>query len=328
MGHQLNNLYRIVVVAIALATLAAGAAQAAVVDSGSAMFAEPNGFYTGVKSYTVYTHDDVANPAPGAPGDLTYVYTITNDPGSFIDIVGFNIDAPIDSVIGAGFVDDANLATPPPAVVINNNDGVLRWDWQDPNLLSPGQVSDQLYIISAYSPGLVTDNIYSIEGNFALDLESTCVGPFNPPTATGEALPCTIGFWKNRAAGKKGTLQWFPNGDFDSVVTAAVGISGGLFADEADLLANLGSKGKRTIEERGKQQLSATLLNLAAGNLFPDNTKCKLFGGNSIATNACGDNLSVGDAVNQALVDIVGDTDAQHEAHECSDDINNGIGVF
>jgi len=149
-----------------------------------------------------------------------------------------------------------------------------------------------------------------------------------PLTATGEALPCAIGLWKNRAAGKNGTLLWFPNGDFDSVVTAAVVLAGGLFADEADLLANLGSKGKRTIGERGKQQIAATCLNLAAGDLFPDNTKCKLFEGNSIISNGCGDNLSIGDAVNQALVDIMSDASAQHEAQECSDDINNGISVI
>lgn len=307
--------------------LAAAGAPAAIVDSGSGVFAEPNGLYTGVKSYTIYTHDDPGNPAPGAPGELTYVYTIMNDPGSLIDIIGLNLDAPVGSVSAAGFVDDASLATPPPSAVIDNNDGVVRWDWADPNLISPGQVSDQLYVISGYSPGLVSDTIYSVEGNFAFDVEGTCVGPFNPPDETGEALPCTIGFWKNRADGKKGTLQWFPNGDFDAAVTAAVALGGGLFADEADLLTHLGSKGKRTIEERGKQQLAATLLNLAAGDLFPDNTKCKLFEGNSIVTNACGDNLSVGDAVNQALVDIAGDTAAQHEAHECADDLNNGIGV-
>lgn len=314
------------IVAVAVA-FAAFAGNAAVVDSGSSVFAEPNGFYTGVKVYTVYTHDDAGNPAPGAPGELTYVYTITNDPGSFIAIVGFNIDAPMGSVVSTGFVDDANLATPPPSTIINNNDGVVRWDWTDPNLINPGQVSDQLYLISGFSPGTIADTIFSIEGNFAFDVESTCVGPLTPPQQTGEALPCTIGFWKNRAAGKAGTLQWFANGDFDSVVTAAVALSGGLFVDEADLLANLSSKGKRTIEQRGKQQLAATFLNLAAGDLFADNTKCKLFEANLIVSNGCGDNTTVGAAVNQTLVDILGDTASQHEAQECADDINNGIGV-
>ncbi len=312
--------------AIAIAAFfAAPLANAAVVDSGSTTFAHT--FYTGAKSYTIYTHDDPGNPQPGAAGEFTYVYTITNDPGSFVALIGFNLDAPVGSVVSAGSIDDANLATPPPSGVINNNDGVLRWDWADPNLIEPGQVADQLYVISTFGPGMVGDTIYSVEGDFGSDVQGTCVGPFVPPDDTGEALPCTIGFWKNRADGKNGTLQHFPDPDFDTVVTAAVALSGGLFVDEADLLSNLGSKGKRSIEERGKQQLAATLLNLAAGDLYPDNTKCKLFEGNSITTNACGDNLSIADAVTQALIDIAGDTDAQHSAQECSDDINNGIGV-
>lgn len=331
MSHHLKMLFLTCVGGCVAAILLASAGNAAVVASGSTVFNEPNGFYSGVKAFTVYTHDDAGNPAPGAAGELTYVYTITNDPGSFIAIIGFNIDAPIDSVISAGHIDDANLATPPPSALVNNNDGVLRWDWTDPNLIQPGQVSDQLFIISSFSPGTLSDTIYSIEGNFAFDVESTCIGPFTPQPETGEGVPCTIGFWKARADGKNGTLQWFPDvpdGDFDAVVTAAVALSGGLFADEADLLAHLGSKGKRSIDERGKQQLAATFLNLAAGDLFPDNLKCKLFEGNPISSNACGDApLTVGDAVNQALVDIVGDTAAQHDAQECSDDINNGVGV-
>ena len=108
-----------------LATLAvlsaASLAQADIVTSGSTTFAEPNGLYTGVKSFTVYTHDDPGNPQPGAAGELTYVYTITNDPGSFLAIIGFNLDSPVDSVVAAGSIDDANLATPPPSAVINNN---------------------------------------------------------------------------------------------------------------------------------------------------------------------------------------------------------------
>lgn len=320
---------RLTIGILTVAAFAASSAHAAIVAQGSGTFAEPSGFYTGTKAFTVYTDDDPGNPAPGAPGELTYVYTITNDPGSFLGIIGFNIDAPVGSVVDAGYVDDSNPATPPPSATINNNDGVVRWDWTPAaGIINPGQVADQLYIISAYSPGTTLDTVYSVEGEFAFDTSGTCVGPVTPPESSGPANPCTIGFWKNRADGKHGTLQWFPDGDFDDVVTAAVALSGGLFVDEADLLENLGSKGKRSIEERGKQQLAATFLNLAAGDLFPDNTKCRLFEGNSITTNACGDGISIGDAVSQALSDIAGDSSAQHDAQECSDDINNGIGVI
>ena len=210
----------------------------------------------------------------------------------------------------------------------------VRYDFAA--LIPAGATSDELTIISSFGPGTVNDNIYSVEGDFASQEQAFCVGPLTPPEVVGEPLPCTIGFWKNRADGKNGTLQWFPDTDFDDVVDAAVALSGGLFSSAGadcnaagfdDLLCALGSKGKRTIEERGRQQLAATLLNLAAGDLFPDNTKCKLFEGNSITSNACGDNVGVGAVVSQALIDIVGDQAAQHEAHECSDDLNNGIGV-
>ena len=299
------------------------------ITSGSEPFTEPNGFYSGVKSFEVYDATDPMNPAPGTPGQFTYVYTITNDPGSFLSIPGFTLEVPVGSISSASSLDDGNPATPPPsAIFIDDINGVIRWDWAvATGLIPPGGASEELIAISSYSPGFVNDNIYGIEGEFAFALSDTCVGPFNPPE-TGEAMACTIGFWKNRSAGKKGLLKFFPDGDFDSVVSAGVVRSSGLFADEEDLLTNLQSKGKRTIQERGKQQLAATLLNLAAGDLFPDNTKCKLFEGNSITINACGNDLSIGDAVNQALVDIVGDTDAQHAAQECSDDINNGIGVI
>ena len=113
-------------VLVAILAVFATPAQADIVGQGSAVFSEPDGFYTGVKAYTVYTHDDAGNPFPGVAGELTYVYTITNDPGSFLGIIGFNIDAPVDSVAAAGFIHDLNLATPPPSAVINNNDGVVR----------------------------------------------------------------------------------------------------------------------------------------------------------------------------------------------------------
>jgi hypothetical protein len=140
-------------------------------------------------------------------------------------------------------------------------------------------------------------------------------------------MPCTIGFWKNRADGKQGTLQHFPDPEFANLVTAAVALSGGVFTSSADLLTHLQSKGPRSILDRGKQQLAATLLNLAAGDAFPDNQKCKLFEGNVITTNACGTNVSVGSAVASIITGLGGSEAAQHAAQECSDDINNGIGL-
>lgn len=318
------TLNRVSGLALAVAALLAAPGAFALPDaSGSETFSEPNGTYTAVKSYEVYAPGNPSDPSPVA-GNYTYVYTITNQPGSLICLEGFDLQAPLGSVTDAGFILGAGVAPSATNVGAVAGNAVIEWDFLSPSICQ-GAMSEQLIVHSPYGPGTVADNMSSVDGEFALDTPGSCVGPFVAPA--GEPLPCTIGFWKNRAAGKPGTLQHFSNGDFESAVTAAVALSGGLFADDADLLANLQSKGKRSVGERAQQQLSATLLNLAAGDLFPDNLKCKLFEGNQITTNACGDGISVGAAVGQALVDGGGDETAQHEAQECSDDINNGIGI-
>jgi len=305
---------------LAVLALALGAPSAsAQLASGSKQIDEPNGAYSATKTFAVYADDDPANPAPLA-GNLTYVYTITNLPTSFICIIGLDMEVPSGSVTAAGFIPGPGID--PSATIVAPT--VVEWDWLAP-FICPGEMSDAVFVQSPFGAGGVADNLVSLDGEFALDAPGTCVGPFVSPA--GEAMPCTIGFWKNRADEKPGTLQHFADPLFDQIVTAAVALSMGLFADEAALLEALGSQGQRTIQERGLQQLAALFLNLAAGDLAPENQKCKLFEGNSITSNACGTDISVGDAVNQAKVDILGDNAAQHHAQECADDINNGIGV-
>lgn len=169
-------------VALTLA-LVGGAASAAIIDSGSAPFTEPQfALYSGTKSYTVYTHDDANNPAPGNPGEFTYVYTISNDPGSTISIIGFELSVPIDSVVSSGFVDDANAATPPAASVTDLNDGVVKWDWVDASgLIAPGQTSDPVWVISTFLPGNLADTMVGYDGQLAFDTDGNCVGPFVEP---------------------------------------------------------------------------------------------------------------------------------------------------
>ncbi|MGE4607290.1 MAG: hypothetical protein AAEJ52_11155, partial [Myxococcota bacterium] len=101
-------------IALIASLLAVSAAHADIVASGSQPFTEPSGFYSGIKSVTVYTHDDGGNPAPGAPGELTYVYSIMNDAGSLLGVIGFNLSAPVGSVVSAGSIPDADPLTPPP----------------------------------------------------------------------------------------------------------------------------------------------------------------------------------------------------------------------
>jgi len=314
-------LFRAFTVASVLFAVAVGSAGAAPDVSGSSTLVEPNGLYTAVKSFEVYSPTNGTNPLPLA-NNFTYLYTITNSVSSFTCLVGFDLEVASGSVSAAGFIPGLGVA--PSATTVGAT--VVQWDWFSPTLC-PGQTSEQLYVHSTYGPGTVNDNVVSVEDEFAFDTQGTCVGPFVPPEQDGEPLACTIGFWKNRADEKKGTLQWFPNGDFTAVVNAAVALSSGIFADAADLLFHLQSKGSRPILDRAKQQLAATLLNLAAGDLFPDNQKCKLFEGNDITTNACGAGITVGVAVSDGKVDILGDNAAVHSAHECFDDLNNGLGV-
>ena len=138
-------------------------------------------------------------------------------------------------------------------------------------------------------------------------------------------MPCTIGFWKNRAAGKKGTLQHFDDVEFDAIVSLGTVLSGGVFVDEAALLTDLQSKGNRPPSQRARQQLAAFVLDLAAGTLYPDNQKCKLFGGNTISANACGANLTVDQALDYFFLEYAAGRFL--EAKDCADDVNNGIGV-
>ncbi len=316
------KIFRAFGAAALLAAFGAGTASAAPDASGSVTLVEPNfGAYTVVKSYELYSATNLTNPLPLA-GNYTYIYTITNTAGSFTCLVGFDMETPAGSVTAAGFIPGAGVA--PSAVTVGAVS--VEWDWITPTLC-PGNTSEQLYIHSPYGPGSVIDTMISVSDEFALDTPGTCVGPHTPPEVVGEPIACTIGFWKNRADGKQGTTQWFPNGDFTATVSAAVALSSGIFTSNADLLYYLQSKGPRSILIRAKQQMAATLLNLAAGDLFPDNQKCKLFEGNDITSNACGTGITVGVAVSYSKVEILGDTPEVHEAHECFDDINNGIGV-
>jgi hypothetical protein len=148
---------------------------------------------------------------------------------------------------------------------------------------------------------------------------NTCVSP-----AGGMPVPCTIGFWKNRAEKDNGQTNHFPDPQFGQVVDAAADLTSA-FADGSELLEALLRSGKRTQEQKAEQQLAALLLNLAAGDLFPDNQKCELFEGNEIADNACVGDATVGAALDGILADL--QAGFFEQSKDCADDINNGIGV-
>jgi len=326
---RLLNVMLAVAVAVAFAAAPAGANPDAD-ESGSTTVTDPNfGAYTATKTAKFFRDSNPDDPFPG-DGHNTYVYTLANDSSSQIALIGVGIQIPpgtASAVVSAGFIAGSGVeptsgGADTTAILANE----VRWDFVD-DLIDPGEVSAQLFIVSDYDPGSAD---LTVNGDFALDAPGVCgLVPVEPPQVVGTPVPCTIGFWKNREAGRKGLLQFFPDGDFDAVKAEAVAISS-VFSSEAELVDALTSKGARSTEERAKQQLSALLLNLAAGSLFPDNTKCRLFFGNEVDTNGDGvADLTVGEALTQIESDILsGDPVLQEAAKDLADDINNGIGVL
>lgn len=317
--------------ATALALFLTTAPRAALADppdadeTGSSTVTDPNfGAYTAVKSAKFYREGNPGDPFPGDDAN-TYVYTLANDAGSAIGLIGMGIEIPGGTagvVIGAGVLAGPGVVPSETQVLANE----VRWNFFD-TPVQPGESSAQLYIISTYDPGVAD---LTVNGDFGLDAPGTCgIVPVEPPEFVGTPNPCTIGFWKNREDGKKGLLQFFPDSDFGAVKAQAVAISS-VFSSEAELVEALTSKGARTTEERAKQQLAALLLNLAAGSLFPDNTKCRLFSGNEVDTNGDGGaDLTVGEALTLIESNILsGDPALQEAAKDLADDINNGIGVI
>lgn len=158
---------------------AAGQSAAAPDAEGSETFTEPNGTYTVLKTFEVYSEANPDNPAPLA-GNFTYVYTLTNDTGSFVSILGFDLEAPAGSITDAGFIDGA--AVEPSATTVGTVAGtdVIEWDFAT-DLLDPGETTEQLTVHSPYEPGTVGDNMASVNGDFALDTPGNCVGPAIEP---------------------------------------------------------------------------------------------------------------------------------------------------
>ncbi len=312
------------------------AAHAQVPDvQGFVTIVEPDGVggicnqpcYTVQKDFEVWLENNPGNPLPLA-GNNTYLYKLTHLGGAGPIVPGItNVEMNIpliSQVTAVGYIATSPGIAPAVSAI---DAAAVRWQWT--TVIPNGGNSKQLYIHSPLLPGTATDNIVALYSQGNLYAPGTCVGPFVEPQEESEPMPCTIGFWKNRADGKQGTLQWFIDPQFDAVVTQAVLLCQPVFVDEADLLTQLASQGKRSILIRAKQKLAAFCLNLAAGDVDPDNPKCKLFEENYIGDNACGIAVLVGDALTSVLSDIQsGDLQLERDAQECSDDVNNGVSLF
>jgi hypothetical protein len=235
----------------------------------------------------------------------------------------FDTETPSSGTIAAGFLDAAGVE--PNQVEVGST--VVRWVFEA-DFIDPGEASEELYLVSAFGPGSVTDTMQGVGSAFAIDTRTTSVGPVMAPPA----VPCTIGFWKNREMKEEGLLKFFPGSDFDDVKAEAVALSS-VFNTEAELIAALTSKGARSMLDRAKQQLAALLLNIAAGNLYSSNTKCRLFTGeHGTEIDTTGDGIA--DTNIEAALTLIesnilsGDKFLIAAAQSFADDINNGVGVL
>jgi hypothetical protein len=264
-------------------------------------------------------------------GIFRYVYVVESLAGD--PICGFKLLIPSSDVLSASW----NTGTGVDPQSVSVDPGQTEWRFGDATspftclaifgAPFPGAVSSELVITSTKAPGMVGDFItVSLNSLGAFDEPGQCLGPVAALMA-GDPFPCTIGFWKARSEGKKGTLQYFAD-DPDLMVLsdAAAALSSGLFMGGADLLAALQKQGNRSDADRAEQQYAAFLLDLAAGGLFQDNGKCQLFGGNLLDGSVCGGAMDV--AAAQAYIDANIASGNHEAAKDCADDINNGIGVI
>lgn len=228
------------------------------------------------------------------------------------------------------FVGSVGMEEPPPpsAVVVT------------PDVGTPSVLSDQLASVDGDFWDTLSFSVTVPAGATELSLQAISGDPGSCPAGSASltwvaaavsvenredgpgADPCTPGFWKNRAAGKNGLLKFYPDAEFPALVADAVALSGGFFTSSAELIEAVSTEGGP--ETQARRALAALLLNLAAGDL-DDPGKCSLDETNVIVENACGMNVSVGDA----LADILDDIAAEDfvSANECGDDINNGTGL-
>jgi hypothetical protein len=318
------------------------------------------GFWKAIKTVQLFNPGNTSNPCPDTT-KYCYVYTITNDPSSQVNLVGFGVQVPAGTAVAvssAGVLPGSGVQPDSTNVLPNE----VRWEYSN-NPITPGATTEHMYINSTYGPGNVKVTINGDGGLDSGDLD--CLGPVVPPNGVGTPMSCTIGFWKERSEAKQGLLKFFPGTvniatgacgspteDLCKVLTRAVVLGSPQFgtaandaavtnAMRATLLSFLTSKGDRVTVIRARQQFAALVLNLAAGQLFPSNQKCRFFPQTEISVSAYADiplnadpsgdplKLTISDAV-AWLKRLLNSSDLNNpqRALEIADDLNNGIGVI
>ena len=329
---------------LGLATSAVAALVSPAVQSFPTIFADNTGSLTYDGLNFIVDADPISmfDPAFGPPAFFTGgMATIDADVDSSCSLVSGTFTL-------TGSVDPPNPAEPPVSGTLLSGP-ILAFGSQD---TSPGTASgtDTFDFVVQITGGTMASSypggqdLYLRVDAENSDFGGSCAGGFgSSPTKismfgtphengmmTGQGISCTIGWWKNRATKPNGgQAQHFPDPEFGQVVDQAAVLSAGYYPDGTAVLAPLIKK-KPSKQEKADRQLSALLLSLAAGELFPDNQKCRLFPGNEIIENTCSDppvsGATVGGALD-AIFTLITDPATREDAKDCADDINNAMGV-
>jgi len=294
------------------------------VGSGTVTIEDPTfGFLSVQKDFEVFSDDNCANPV-AVDGSFTYVYNL-----EVLDQVGllqFRVPVAGPSAVSElGFIAGGTDVEPASSSVQEIPAGSGQWFavFEFSPALATGEKTAPLYVVSPFQPGDVT---VGLDGDFGLSAEGPCLGPVELP----EPCPCSAFFWKLRALDWWWVTKYFPGSQFDDVKARAVELSGGFFADEGELVSSLFHFGFLSAEKRARRQLAALLLNLAAGELFPGNTKCRLFQGTELDLD--GDDVAdqtVAEALGEIITGIEsGDYSTQNDAFKLALDINLGRNVI
>ncbi len=295
------------------------------VGNGNVQISDPltGAFWTFGVHYEVFAADNCANPK-SVKGSFTYVYTVTLTDQGGIPVSLNALRVLIDDV---SYVIDAGTITggpgvAPTSVEVTNAPATSVSATFAAGDLTLGDTSLPIYLVSPYRPG---------DGQVNLEVSLFAgSGPALVPTELPDACPCTTSFWKLRA------LNWpfigyaFPGSHFESVKARAVVLSGGFFSSTTDLMNSLFTLSLLDVKKLAKRELASVLLNTAAGELFPANTRCRLFPGTQLDVDDDGvADMTVAEAIGEIIANIQSnDWFLMAEALNLASDINSGSNVI
>lgn len=282
-------------------------------------------FWSFEVDYEVYSADNCANPKP-VTGSFTYVYTVTfADEGPIPNLSLQNMRV---EVASSSFVSSAGYLTggpgvAPQSVVVDSTSPAnnVTASFAD-GAFSLGDTSLPVFVVSPYQPGAGIVNLQVTT--------FTGAGAALVPAALPQACPCTSTYWLLRNTGWIFFLADFPGSQLEAIKQRAVDLSGGFFTSKNDLLGSLIFSGILDVKKKAKKELAALLLNVAAGDLYPGNTKCRLFLGTQLDEDNDGNaDGTVSGAIGQIISEIQSNDFGQElDALSTAAQINSGQDVL